>query len=193
MHGYAHLLSDTRNVLIIFLSIVLILAIMDINLFFIFGRLLETLSSIFMPLIRQILSLLGFSSGTILNQTAELASDTAKFTIDVAEGTVQSVGTLLKKASVGGLTDDMKKTFSANFNVPASQATSSIQTNPSSKKSGFCYIGDFQGHRGCVELSDSQECLSKQVFATKEMCINPTQTQNLPPKQRNHEVGMHQL
>lgn len=195
MQGYTHLLSDTRNVLIVFLSIVLILAVMDINLFYIFGRLLETLSSIFMPLIRQILSLLGFSSGTILNQTAELASDTAKFTIDVAEGTVQSVGTLLKKASVGGLTDDMKKTFSANFeeDVPASQTTSPIQTNPTSKKSGFCYIGDFQGHRGCVELSDNQPCLSKQVFATKEMCINPTQTQNLPPKQPHHEVGMHQL
>lgn len=195
MQDYTKFLSDTRNVLIAFLSIVLILAILDINLFYIFGRLLETLSSIFMPLIRQILSLLGFSSGTILNQTAELASDTAKFTIDIAEGTVQSVGTLLKKASVGGLTDDMKKTFSANFeeDVPASQTTSPIQTNPTSKKSGFCYIGDFQGHRGCVELSDNQPCLSKQVFATKEMCINPTQTHNLPPKQPHHEVGMHQL
>lgn len=194
MESLTDYLSDTRNLLIVFLSIVLILAIMDINLFYIFGRFLETLSSIFMPLIRQILSLIGYSSGTILNQTAELASDTAKLTIDVAEGTIQSVGGLLQKASVGGLTNDMKKNFSANFKeVPSSETTGPIHSNPTSKKSGFCYVGDFQGHRGCVELSDNQPCLSEQVFATKEMCVNPTQTQNLPPKQPHHKVGMHQL
>lgn len=167
---------------------------MDINIFYIIGNFIQVLSNIFMPFIRKILSLFGYSTGTILNETAELASNTAKLTIDIAEGTIQSVGGLLQKASQGGLTNDMKKTFSDNFKeVPASSPMNPIQATTASKKSGFCYVGDFQGNRGCVEVSEHQKCMSEKIFPTKKMCLNPTMTPNLQPQQNNYPVTTHQL
>jgi hypothetical protein len=188
------IIFDSRNILIVILTIVLILAIMDINIFYIIGNFIQVLSNIFMPFIRKILSLFGYSTGTILNETAELASNTAKLTIDIAEGTIQSVGGLLQKASQGGLTNDMKKTFSDNFKeVPASSPMNPIQATTASKKSGFCYVGDFQGNRGCVEVSEHQKCMSEKIFPTKKMCLNPTMTPNLQPQQNNYPVTTHQL
>ena len=188
------IIFDSRNILIVILTIVLILAIMDINIFYIIGNFIQVLSNIFMPFIRKILSLFGYSTGTILNETAELASNTAKLTIDIAEGTIQSVGGLLQKASQGGLTNDMKKTFSDNFKeVPASSPMNPIQATTASKKSGFCYVGDFQGNRGCVEVSEHQKCMSEKIFPTKKMCLNPTMTPNLQPQQNKYPVTTHQL
>jgi len=195
---FENVFADNRNIIIAILSILVILAILDVNLFLIIGSFIQLLSDIFMPFIRQILSLFGYASGTILNKTAGLASDTAKLTIDVAEGTVQSVGGLLQKASVGGLTQDMKKSFNSNFDanikdVPPSSTTNPIHSKSSSKRSGFCYIGEFQGRRNCIELSQGQQCMSQQVFPTQKMCLNPTMTPNLLPQKPEHQVARHQL
>jgi hypothetical protein len=45
------------------------------------------------------LSILGYTSGSIINTTADLAADTSHFGIDVAEGTVHDVGNLLLATS----------------------------------------------------------------------------------------------
>ena len=45
-----------------------------------------------------------------------------------------------------------------------------IQEN---KKSGYCYVGTDRGYRSCIKIGNTDECLSKNIFPTKELCINP--------------------
>jgi hypothetical protein len=53
---------------------------------------------------------------------------------------------------------------------PSSHSDSSIG---SIKKSGYCYLGTDRTYRSCVKVDESDECMSGQVFPTKDLCINP--------------------
>jgi outer membrane biosynthesis protein TonB len=50
----------------------------------------------------------GYTAGAVINKTADVVSDTTKVGIDIAEGTVQSVGNLLIKSS-GAVVDPNAK------------------------------------------------------------------------------------
>tara|TARA_Y100000389_G_C17438364_1_gene506968 strand:- start:1186 stop:2031 length:846 start_codon:yes stop_codon:yes gene_type:complete len=41
------------------------------------------------------------------------------------------------------------------------------------QKPGYCYIGTDRGYRSCIKVSDENECLSKEVYPTMNICINP--------------------
>ena len=45
-------------------------------------------------------------------------------------------------------------------------------TTPSSKKAGWCLVGEYQGRRGCIEISDYDKCLSGKVFPNQGACMN---------------------
>lgn len=49
--------------------------------------------------------------------------------------------------------------------------TSSIQRR---NKPAFCYVGSDRGYRSCVEVDPNDNCMSKKIFPTHEVCINPT-------------------
>ena len=49
--------------------------------------------------------------------------------------------------------------------------TSSIQKR---NKPAYCYVGSDRGYRSCVEVDPNDECMSKKIFPTREVCINPT-------------------
>lgn len=42
-----------------------------------------------------------------------------------------------------------------------------------SKKGSYCYIGTDRTYRTCVKMKEGDTCISKQVFPTLEVCINP--------------------
>lgn len=42
-----------------------------------------------------------------------------------------------------------------------------------SKKPGYCYIGSDRGYRSCIKINSPDECISKNIFPTKKLCINP--------------------
>ena len=55
-------------------------------------------------------------------------------------------------------------------NYMADESSSNIQ---SANKSRWCLIGEAKGVRNCVELEESQECMSGDIFPTNDVCINP--------------------
>ena len=52
----------------------------------------------------------------------------------------------------------------------ADDALSSIQHQSKTK---WCYIGEEKGVRNCVRLSESQKCMSGDIFPSSDICINP--------------------
>ena len=50
---------------------------------------------------------------------------------------------------------------------------SRVQSHKASGKAGFCYIGEENGIRSCVKVSQHDVCMSGKVYSSKETCTNP--------------------
>lgn len=175
--------SDTKNVLILILAVIIIFSLFGVNIVILIGNFIQMLLEVFMPVLRQLFGIVGISGGTLINNTADIVGDTAKFGIDVAEGTIQSVGSILKRA--GEQTIDPNTKFNLQqTSTPSTDYSNPIMNQPSTKKAGWCLVGEYQGRRGCIEINDYDKCLSGQVFPSQEICMNPTQTPNMQPSQR---------
>lgn len=174
---------SNKNLIILMLVVLLALSFIGINVLDVMSNIIKGIISIFGPLVAHFLSAIGYTTGTVINKTADVVSDTAKAGIDIAEGTVQDVGNLMIKASSGGIGDDAKKNLNAVINSskysntdPDPDSTENPIQNPiASGKGGWCLVGEYKKKRGCVEVSDSSKCMSERVFPSQKMCLNPTQ------------------
>jgi hypothetical protein len=76
--------------------------------------------------------------------------------------------------------DDPKYTFldkaNREYSGPSPRAddsTSATQKHQSGK-AGYCYIGEDRGFRSCAKVEAGDKCMSGEVYARQEMCIDPT-------------------
>jgi len=183
-----------KNFLIALLVFLLIFSLLGINLLYVFGNMFQLIGNffqsivdIFKPLIVQILSLFGYTAGSVINTTADVVSVTAKTGIDIATGTIHSVGNILKDGSSGSIDQNSKRQFDNALNLSnikgglpdADNANSNIQSSIVSGKSQWCLAGDYQGKRGCVEIDKDTQCMSGQIFPSQHQCLNPTLTHNM--------------
>ena len=173
-----------KNLIIIVLLLLLSLSFFGVNLLDYISNVIKTFIAIFTPIIKPILSLFGYTTGAVINTTADVASDVAKTGIDVAEGAVQSVGNLLISASRGGVdTTELDRALNIakpkTMNDPENDTTANpIQGPISNQKIGWCLVGEVADRRGCIMVDDEAKCMSRQIFPSKKMCLNPTLTQN---------------
>jgi len=168
--------SYLKNIIIMLLTVVLILSLLGINIFTIFGNLLQQIIDIFNPVVSKGLSNLGYASGTVIDKTSDILADSSKVGIDILHDTVGSVGDLLVKAS-GNSGKNIDIAINQPLKIapqqPSPDASSSpIQNAPT--KNSWCLVGEYNGARGCVSVSDQDKCLSGQVFPSQQMCLNPT-------------------
>jgi hypothetical protein len=175
--------DGAKNTLIIILLVILVLSLLGINVFIIFGNGLQKLIDIFNPVVSKALSDLGYASGNVIDKSADLAADASKTGIDILNDTAQSVGELLIKASgrgSGGTLDVNinQPNFMAPLDPSPNHTTNPIQSGGASAKSQWCLVGEYNGARGCINVTDQDKCLSGQVFPNQQMCLNPTMTQN---------------
>ena len=172
-----------QNTIIIALLVLVIFAFLGINLLVVSGNALKTMADIFGPVVLKVAAMLGYSTGELVNTTADITADTAKFGVDIAEGTIQSIGNLLKDASKGGMSETDKQNLEkaltpSNCPTPApspepDKATNTIQNPIASKKSGWCLVGEDNGIRGCVRVDEHDKCMSGQIFPSKMNCLQP--------------------
>ena len=185
--GASNLFSG-KNLMILILTGLLILSFLGINLLMIFGNWMQVVINIFGPLVTQILSVLGYTTGTVLDKTEDVATTVAKSGIDIAGGAVQSVADLLKNISSPNVDPGARsqldqaleqKSKSDNtmfkYNDPdADSSDAPIQKPITADKNNWCLVGEYDGKRGCVKVDDAAKCMSGQVFPTEQMCLNPT-------------------
>ena len=181
----------SKNLLIAILVVLLIFSFLGINILNILGNFIQTIISIFGPLITQILSVFGYTTGVIIDKSADVITDVAKTGVDVAGGTLSSVGELLINASQGNINPQSKQqldqTITTGNNKPVfSQPSADTTTNPiqkpiSSGKTNWCLVGEYQGRRGCIEVSEQDKCLSGQIFPNQQTCLNPAMFANVSP------------
>jgi len=178
---------NIQNALIIILLILLIFSLLGINLLSIFGGVFESGVNVVKPIVLQVLSIFGYTTGSLINTTADAVSDTTKTGIDIAEGTIQSVGNLLIDASKANTPDELKKAvhfspleLNGKHEPRPDESSNVIQKSITSGKTQWCLVGEYQNKRGCVEVGKEDKCMSGQVFPSQMSCMNPTRTANMP-------------
>lgn len=189
---------DSQSILILLLFFFLILSVLGINLLNILGNFLQSLSEIFGPLINRFLNALGYSAGTALDKVSDVTADAAKVGIDIADGALNNIGGLLKGSGPNPNDDDGnnpdKKDPSPSPPPPPpppsepskeppkepspDSSENTIQKPITSDKWNWCLVGEYQNKRGCIEITDTDKCMSGQVFPSQTMCLNPTWTPN---------------
>ena len=193
--------NETKNYIIIFLLLLTFFSLLGINLLYEAGDGFQWASSGIVPYIKKVLGIIGWSTGSLINVSTDIVSDTARAGIDVAEGSIQSVGNLLQNASKGGmsidlsenqklLNDGVRGSSQSTGQQPAQQqdtqqqprqseikkdqSSNSIQNPISNKKSStkWCLVGEYQGKRGCIEVNDDDICISEKIYNNLGECIN---------------------
>ena len=204
----------TNNFMIILLVILLVFPAIGMMIMAFLGNTYKEVTETTNPIISNFLKLFGYSAGSVINTSADVAGDVAKVGVDILEGSVHNVGNLVQGKTGDYPTD---KTFfynNSNQNIdpkfldstiekkvdtaiskklgntvssgnryrnPADvkpdHSSGTIQNPISTGKAGWCLTGEYQNKRGCVSVSESDQCLSGQIFPSKEMCLNPTMFQ----------------
>lgn len=177
---------DFKTLLILVLLFVLLFSYLGINILTILGDSMERFVAFVSPMVTEFLVLTGYSTGSVINKTADVVSDTAKETIDIAEGAVQNVGDLLMDAGKKGKSNVLNNVSQPGNRPPRSHVNrepepdapeNTIQKPISSNKYNWCLVGEYQNKRGCMPITESDKCLSGQVFPTQKMCLNPNLSQ----------------
>lgn len=160
---------DWKMFFIFLLLIIVILTYFGINVLHIFGDAIETGLSNLSPSFKSFFGLVGDSTGSAINNAADITAGAAKAGIDVAEGTVQSVGNIIIGDEAVG--HGPRKSYDPQPDAPEDP----IQKSLASSKTKWCLVGEYQDKRGCIDISESDKCLSGQVFPNEEMCLGGIQ------------------
>lgn len=180
-------LFSNKNAIIIVLLVLVILLLVGINLLKIVGIILSDIADPLVPAFRSLLSMIGFTAGNILKGSADVVADTSELGIDIAKGTTHSIGDLLINSANPGIDSSKQADLSdivGVWNYPGSkpepapvQSTAPIVTPISTQKpkAGWCYVGDFSGVKGCVEVTEHDKCMSGQIFASQSECLKPSE------------------
>jgi hypothetical protein len=179
-NGYADSMYGFSNkTIIVILALLIIMILLNNDIRIILENLVRTIYN----LVSNILRLLGIITGSTINVTANIGANVARTGINIAEGTLQSVGNIL----AGGnaiLAKDLDATLNGTTiqqqnTIPAPDNTANpIQKPIVENKQAWCLVGEYKGTRSCVEVSQADKCMSGQVYPQQKMCLNPALTKN---------------
>lgn len=105
-----------------------------------------------------------FKSGT--EKTVEASNKTAVFGIKMITKTLQTVSNLFLDKDTDEVLEKPKK---EKKKPKGNKTNDKIQK---ARKKGYCYVGTYDGKRKCIEIDESDKCMSKKVFSTLQECKN---------------------
>jgi hypothetical protein len=159
------------------LIIVLILAFLGFNIFAYLAKGTQDVTSVFSPIIQKIF-------GTTAAVSSQAIDVTAEGTKSVVSGTANTINTGLTDVQNVTPNHNIQDANTLNKALNSSQvqkqssqdyetdnASSSIQ---SGGKQGWCYIGEDRGFRSCAYVGVNDDCMSGDIFPSKEICVNPS-------------------
>ena len=161
-----------------YVLIVLVLALLGFNLltyfgqsYTYFGTLLDRLSAFF----RSILAYFGYGVGEVAKKTINVTADTLTGGINVLEKGLKKPTAFKKEKKVNYKREyekERKQAFKRE-QQPLPDEAGSLTQGKGTRKAGFCYIGEDRGFRACIGVGEGDECMSQDIYPTRDQCINP--------------------
>lgn len=133
-------LFSNKNVIIIVLLILVVFLLIGINLLQLTGTLVADIADPIVPAFRDLLSMIGFTAGGLLNGSADVVAGTAGLGIDIAKGTTHSIGDLLINSTNPGIDSSKQMSLSevigisrlyGSYSSPSASPATSPSTSPS--------------------------------------------------------------
>jgi hypothetical protein len=152
--------------------IILILAFLGFNIFAYLGLITGKTADFFRPL----LEYLGYPIIDTTKQTLKKSIEGTKEIIDVAAVGADTTLDTLQQSLDGKTRMDTKKASIRNqetVNKPEPDESGSATQMTRTGKAGFCYIGEDRGIRSCIQVGVNDECMSGDIFPTRQICVNP--------------------
>jgi len=157
--------------------ILVVLALLGLNIFTYLAKGTDLLST-----------LLGDTAARVpgaIGDTLEMSARGTTLGLDVTGGAIQDAGNILgKELNIHSrLGESRNRAFK---DAVDRRQMDGIDRYPSYKpdkedngvqrphKPGWCYIGTDRGYRSCIKVSDSDKCMSGEIFPTKDICISPS-------------------
>ena len=188
--------SDPKNIFLFALLLIVVLLFIGVNIISTTGHFLESIVRIFKPFVLSILGLFGYTTGSVINKSADVVTDVGRFGLEIAEGSVQSIGGLMKKASAPYVNDFTKRNLDSiltptrdyvyvgeNDNVGKSKQKQKegfdlstvvrIQVPISSNKRGWSLPEENDMVRTSVNVEDQDKAASGQTFPHQMKCMKP--------------------
>jgi len=164
--------SNNKSNMWKYIIIVLILALLGFNLFIYFGQFSKFVGKIIdyiVNLFKPLLAYFGYGVSEATKKTINVTADTLTGGINALEkGLKPQKPNVLKKA-----TQAQKKREQQKEQYPLPDEAGSVTQSKGTRKAGFCYIGEDRGFRSCISVGEGDECMSGDIFPTREQCINP--------------------
>lgn len=175
--------------------IILIFAFLGFNIFAYLAKGTQDIANIFGPIFEKLFGVTLLATSKAIDVTAEGAKavvNTTAGAIDTGLTAVQNITptpnsntTNLSSQSVQSTipqpdvmaNNSLNKALNTNQtqqqgqDYQANEAPSSVHL--SGGKGGWCYIGEDRGFRSCAEVSGADQCMSGEIFPSKDLCIHP--------------------
>ena len=168
---------------------ILILALLGVNIFLYLAKGTEGITDLLGPTFKEILTTAGLVTGEVTKDITEVSAEGAKTGIDVVKNTVVNTVDRLEgkdSSNIKGNTYDAStnnnetpnqeqdtngyyESIKCKNGCPEPSANESDMTD----KLGWCYIGEENGQRSCIEVNQNDTCMSGDIFPSKNVCINP--------------------
>ena len=131
-----------------------------------------------------------FNAGDTIKKTADNSAAGSKEVIDVAKDAVNDAVDDTEEILTGKKTKQQETDKKNNENlaeavdqppkvqkkteVVPDDAGSSLQQSKGAGKAGWCFVGEDRGFRSCVEVGINDDCVSGDIFPSRDICVNPT-------------------
>jgi len=172
--------------------IIVILGLIGVNIFYYLGDVSEYMVELFEPLLK----LFGYESSSVIKQTVktsvvgtdnavDIAATTLKRTLKLTERIVDETlptnNTTMSQSKTGANNSHMnlnnRPTRENSIKAANEDSDGALVIDSVSSKSvssiGFCYIGEDRGNRSCATVNDESNCMSGEIFPSRDVCINP--------------------
>ena len=161
-------------------AIILILAFLGFNLFTYLGEMTGGMVTALGPAVGGAAKATGDTTKQVVN-TAAIGAESI---VDIAAGSVTSGINLLEKGLEGGAMKQLPPSKSPNVGSALTRAEQEQEPQPDdagsktqlsnpSGKAGFCYIGEDRGYRSCLRVGEGDNCMSGEIFPSRDICVNP--------------------
>lgn len=176
--------------------IILIFAFLGFNIFAYLAKGTQEIADIFGPFFEKIFGVTLIATGKVVDVTAEGAKAVVNTTAGVLDTGLTAIQDITpdgskSKSSVPSQSvqstiaqpdvmanNSLNKVLNTNQtsqqgqDYQANEAPSSVHS--SGGKGGWCYIGEDRGYRSCAQVSASDQCMSGDIFPSKDLCVNPS-------------------
>lgn len=162
--------------------IIISLALLGFNIFSYLSDATETTGSFLKPIIDKVYTTFGYAVTDTAKTTINVSAKGAKLGVDVAAGTLTSAIDTTQDIALDKdfdtshpIDDDIQvKKNIKKVVVKSDDSQSVFQKSNSSKKTGWCFIGEDKGVRSCIDVAKGDTCISKNIFPSRDICMNPS-------------------